>query len=110
MSRASKKLIISTEEIISTDEIRKNPDRTLIPYFLVDAVVHAPFSSHPGEMNYVHERDEEGLKEWIDATQTPEAARAYLEKYVYGVRNHEEYLDLIGHERLRELKEKCKGR
>jgi len=110
MSRASKKLIISTEEIISTDEIRKNPDRTTIPYFLVNAVVHAPFSSHPGEMNYVHERDEDGLKEWIDATQTAESTKAYMDKYVYGVKNHEEYLKLVGRDRLKMLKDKCKGR
>src|SRR5512143_2013325 len=78
MARACKRLIISAEEIVSTDEIRKYPDRTMIPYFLVDAVVHAPFGSHPGEMAYVYGRDEPGIREWIEASKTAEGAQAYL--------------------------------
>jgi len=103
MARASKRLILSAEEIVPTDEIRKYPDRTLIPYYLVDAVVHAPFGSHPGEMAYLYGRDEPALREWIEASKTAEGAQAYLNKYVYAVKNHREYLDLIGQERLTQL-------
>jgi len=100
MARACKRLIISAEEIIETDEIRAYPDRTVIPYYLVDAVVHAPFGSYAGEMPYLYCRDEELLREWVEASKTEEASRAYLDKYVYGVRNHQAYLELIGQERL----------
>ena len=100
MARASKRLIISAEEIVPTEEIRKNPDRTIIPYYLVDAVVHAPFGSFPGEMAYMYGRDEESLKEWIEASKTVEASQVYLDKYVYGVKNHAEYLARVGKERL----------
>ena len=110
MARASKRLIISTEEIIPTTEIRKYPDRTIIPYYLVDAVVPAPFGSHPGEMAYVYDRDEIGYREWIDASQTAEGAQAYLEKYVYSVKDHQAYLDLIGKARLAELAERREKR
>jgi acyl CoA:acetate/3-ketoacid CoA transferase alpha subunit len=103
MARASKRLIISAEELISTDEIRNRPDRTAIPYYLVDAVVHAPFASHPGEMCYVHRRDEELIREWVKEMEQPDTAAAYLQKYVYGVKNHEEYMDLIGRDRLASL-------
>jgi acyl CoA:acetate/3-ketoacid CoA transferase alpha subunit len=103
MARACKRLIISTEEIVDTDEIRKYPDRTIIPYFLVDAVVHAPFGSHPGEMAYVYGRDEAIIKEWIESSRTAEGAKAYLDKYIYGVKNHQEYLDLVGKARLDQL-------
>ena len=103
MARASKRLIISAEEIVPTDEIRKQPDRTIIPYWLVDAVVHAPFGSHPGEMAYVYGRDETAIREWVEASKTPEGAQAYLDKYIYNVKNHAEYLDLIGQERLRQM-------
>jgi len=103
MARASKRLLISAEEIVPTDEIRKYPDRTLIPYYLVDAVVHAPFGSHPGEMAYLYGRDEPALREWIEASKTAEGALAYLNKYVHAVKNHREYLDLIGQERLTQL-------
>ena len=103
MARASKRLIVSAEEIVSTDEIRKHPDRTIIPYYLVDAVVHAPFGSHPGEMAYVYGRDEPAIREWVEASKIPEAARAYLNTYVYDVKSHEAYLDLVGRDRLAQL-------
>ncbi len=103
MARACKRLIISTEEIVDTDEIRKYPDRTIIPYYLVDAVVHAPFGSHPGEMAYVYGRDEPVIREWVEASKTAEGATAYLDKYVFGVANHQEYLQLIGKERIQQL-------
>jgi acyl CoA:acetate/3-ketoacid CoA transferase alpha subunit len=109
MSRACKRLIISAEEIVPTEEIRKYPDRTIIPYFLVDAVVHAPYGSYPGEMAYMYGRDESGIKEWVDMSKTAEGAQEYLDKYVYGPKNHDEYLKLIGEERLKqcvELREK----
>jgi acyl CoA:acetate/3-ketoacid CoA transferase alpha subunit len=110
MARASKRLIISAEEIVPTEEIRKYPDRTIIPYYLVDAVVHAPFGSHPGEMAYLYERDDVVYREWIEASKTPEGAQAYLDKYVYGVKDHQAYLDLIGKARLDQLVEQRERR
>ena len=110
IARASKRLIISAEEIVPTEEIRKYPDRTIIPYYLVDAVVHAPFGSHPGEMAYVYGRDEPVIKEWVEFSKTPEGAKAYLDKYVYGVANHQEYMDMIGKERLSKLVEEREKR
>jgi acyl CoA:acetate/3-ketoacid CoA transferase alpha subunit len=100
MARAAKRLIISAEEIVSTEEIRKTPDRTLIPYYLVDAVIHAPFGSYPGEMAYVYGRDEPAIREWVEASRTAEGGQAYLDKYVYNLPDHAAYLDLVGQERL----------
>jgi len=102
MSRAAKRVIISAEEIVSDDEIRKYPDRTAIPYYLVDAVVHAPFGSYPGEMAYVYGRDEDLIREWVAASKTPEDAQAYLDKYIYNLPDHQAYIDLIGPARLEE--------
>ena len=103
MARACKRLIISAEEIVPTDEIRKYPDRTIIPYYLVDAVVHAPFGSHPGEMAYVYGRDEPIIKEWVESSKTVEGTQEYLDKYVHRVRDHQEYMQMIGKERLAQL-------
>lgn len=105
LARASKNLIISTEKIIPTEEIRKRPDQTMIPYYLVDAVVHAPFGSHPGEMCYEYERDEPQIKSWVEASRDPETTQAYLDQYIYNVKDHREYLDVVGRERLRELQD-----
>lgn len=104
MARASKTLIISTEEIVDTEEIRNHPDRTIIPYYLVDAVVEAPYGSHPGEMCYCYRRDEEQIREWVKASKKADTTQAYLEKYVYSVKDHQEYLKLIGDTRLEELR------
>ncbi len=105
MSRACKTLIISAEEIVPTDVIRRQPDRTIIPYYLVDAVVHAPFGSHPGEMCYHYERDEEHIQLWAEVSKKPETTQEYLEKYIYNLKDHQEYLDLIGEERLQYLQD-----
>lgn len=108
LARASKRLIISAEEIVDTDEIRRWPDRTVIPYFLVDAVVSAPFGSFPGEMPYLYARDEDILREWVESSKTEEDSQTYLDKYIRGISDHRAYLDLIGAERLnraRDLRE-----
>jgi len=105
MARASKRLLISAEQIVDTEYIRSHPDRTIIPYYLADAVIHAPFGSHPGEMAYVYERDEPQIKAWVEASKTPETAQTYLDKYIHNVTNHAEYLALIGQSRLDQLKD-----
>ncbi len=107
MARACKRLIISAEEIVSTDEIRRYPERTIIPYYLVDAVVHAPFGSHPGEMAYVYCRDEPAIKAWVQANESAEGAAAYLAEWVHDLPDHSAYLAKLGAERLEALR---KGR
>lgn len=104
LARAAKRLIISTEEIIPNDEIRRVPERTIIPYYLVDAVVLASFGSHPGEMARMYERDEPNIREWVEGSKTEVGALEYLRKYVYSVPDHDAYLDLIGRERLKALR------
>ena len=99
-TRACKRLIVSAEEIVENDEIRRYPDRTTIPYYLVDAVVHAPFGSFPGEMPYLYARDDGILREWVEGSKTTEGSQAYLEKYIHSVIDHKAYLDLIGPELL----------
>jgi hypothetical protein len=106
MARASKTLIISTEEIVDEEVIRSRPDRTIIPYYLVDAVVEAPYGSHPGEMCYQYVRDEPQIREWVEAAQEVNTTRAYLEKYIFSVKDHQEYLAKIGAERLGRLRQK----
>jgi acyl CoA:acetate/3-ketoacid CoA transferase alpha subunit len=104
LAAASKKLIISAEEIIDTERIRSQPDRTIIPYYMVDAVVHAPFGSHPGEMSGLYERDEEHIKDFYNATEEIETVKAYFDRWIYGTKNNEEYLALVGKEKLDQLK------
>lgn len=110
LARASKRLIISAEEIVETEQIRQYPDRTIIPYYLVDAVVHAPFGSHPGEMVYVYARDEEEIRTWVEASQTVDGASGYLNRFIHSVPDHMAYLNLIGEERLAKLRGEAERR
>lgn len=103
MARASKNLIVSAEEIVPTEEIREHPDRTIIPYYLVDAVVQAPWGSWPGEMAGQYERDEKHYRHFIESSKTPEGTEAYLKEWVYDLKNHDALIEKIGSERLDEL-------
>lgn len=105
MARACKRLIITTERIVDTAEIRRTPAQTLAPYWLVDAVCHVPYGSYPGNMPYEYYSDEVHLAEWLAAEQTPASLAAFLDKYIYGVKTFAEYLELKGGERrLAELR------
>jgi len=96
LARAAKRLIITTEEIIDHEKIREEPWKTVIPYFLVDAVVEVPFGAHPCNMPYLYYFDEEHIGEWLRLSKTEEGVQEYLNKYVYGVETFEEYLELVG--------------
>ena len=109
-ARASRRLIVSCEEIIDTDKIREYPEKTIIPWYLVDAVVEAPFGSHPGEMPYYYWRDEDHLSWYVKAAQTEETTKEYLQKWVWDVPSHKDYLELVGKETLNLIKSKTKGR
>ena len=100
---ASKKVIISTEELIETDEIRRDPARTTIPYYVVDAVVHAPFGAYPGEMQGRYASDMGHVIEVVGATMRGWIDK-YLEKYVTSVNSHAEMMDkLVGYQRIKEI-------
>jgi glutaconate CoA-transferase subunit A len=107
---ASKKVIISTEEIIDNDYIRRDPGKTTIPYYLVDAVVHAPFGCHPGEVAGRYTSDTESIMEVMRACGDPteNIMREYLERYIYSVADHREYLEkCVGISKLLQLTEQA---
>jgi glutaconate CoA-transferase subunit A len=104
VARACKHLIVTTERIVSIEEIRKNPCQTFIPYWLVDAVCEVRYGSYPGNMPYEYYSDEEHLSEWLEAEKDESTLKSLLDKYIYGTRNFQEYLELKGGEsRMREL-------
>lgn len=78
---ASRKVIISAEEIVDTEEIRRNPGATSIPYYAVDAVVHSPFGSYPGTCPGYYASDPEGVFEVFRAVMG-NGVPAYLDKWV----------------------------
>ncbi|MBI1885857.1 MAG: CoA transferase subunit A [Chloroflexi bacterium] len=101
---ASRKVIVSTEEIIDTEEIRRDPGRTTIPYYVVDAVVHLPFGAYPGEMQGRYASDIPHVIEVVGATLRG-FVEQYLQKWVHSVSSHAEMLEkLVGEQNLEGLK------
>jgi glutaconate CoA-transferase subunit A len=96
LARASKKLIITCERLIPHEEIRRDPSRTVIPFFCVDAVCEVPFGSYPGNMPYEYFSDEPHLRRWLDVEADPGAHKAFLDEYLFGVRDFNEYLNKCG--------------
>lgn len=105
LARASKRLIITTENLVEIAEIRRTPAQTHIPYWLADAVCHVPYGSYPGNMPYEYFFDDDHFAEWIDAEKDEASLGAFLHKYIYGTKDFAEYLALKGGEaRLAELR------
>ena len=96
LSRASRHLIVTTEKIVESSKIRQEPWKTVIPFYLVSAVVETPFGSHPCQMPYQYFFDEDHIGEWLSVSATDDGVQRYLEKYVYGVKDFSEYLRCIG--------------
>jgi glutaconate CoA-transferase subunit A len=96
LARSSKKVIITAERIITNDEIRRDPTSTFIPYWCVDAVCEVPYGSYPGNMYGEYFSDEDHLREWLKVEQDPEELKAFLDRNIYGVKDHFEYIERNG--------------
>ena len=101
---AAKHVILTAEEIVDEEVIRSDPDRTLIPEFIVDAVCHVPFCAHPSYTQGYYDRDNPFYLEWDKLSESPDALRAYLNEWVYGLPDRAAYWEKLGqevHERLK---------
>jgi glutaconate CoA-transferase subunit A len=96
LANASKRLIITTEKLISNKEVRSNPHNTQIPYYLVDAVCHVPFGAYPGNMAGEYFSDEDHLREWLDAEKDPDMFEEFVNKNIYECESHEDYVNRNG--------------
>jgi glutaconate CoA-transferase, subunit A len=94
--KASKRTIVMTEQLVSTETIRRYPERTLVPGFRVSHVVHLPFSAHPSSVYGVYDFDKAHIKLYAQASKTLEGLQVYLDQYVYGVADHWGYLEQVG--------------
>ncbi len=96
IAKASRRVIVTTEKIISNEEIRREPNKTVIPYWCVDAVIEVPFGSYPGNMPGEYFSDENHLNEWLTAEKDEEVFQQFLDRNVYSCNDFYEYLDKNG--------------
>lgn len=100
---AAKKVIITAEEIVSEDVIRSDPNRTLIPGFIVHAVCHVPYCCHPSYTQGYYDRDNEFYLLWDRISSDADEVKKYLDEWVYGVKDRGEYWEKLGEEKHRQL-------
>jgi glutaconate CoA-transferase subunit A len=100
---ASRRLILTAEEIVDESVIRSDPNRTLIPGFIISAVCHVPYASHPSYAQGYYDRDNEFYVKWDKISESVEMVKAYLDEWVFTVKDRNEYWQRLGpeiHQRL----------
>ncbi len=100
---ASEKVIVVVEEIVDEDVIRRDPNRTLIPGLIVDAVVHEPYGAHPSYVQGYYDRDNDFYLKWDESSRKQDTTEAWLQEWVYDLPDRAAYLEKLGHETLERL-------
>ncbi len=95
---AASRVILTAEEIVDAQVIRSDPNRTLIPGFIVSAVCHVPYCAHPSYTQGFYDRDNAFYLEWDNISRSREGVQAYLDEWVYGVKDRFEYWEKLGSE------------
>ena len=100
---AAKKVILTAEEIVDESVIRSDPNRTMIPGIVVSAVCHVPFACHPSYAQGYYDRDNEFYLAWDKISESPDTVKAWLDEWVYGVKDREAYWQKLGTETHKRL-------
>jgi len=106
MAMASKNVIVTCEKLVEHDLVASHPTQTSIPYFAVDAVVELPFGSFPSVCHDIHYYDKVHLEFYKGLTNQfrngdTDGLKAYFDKYVFGVNDTDEFIDLIPYKQLK---------
>lgn len=101
---AAQRVILTAEEIVDEEVIRSDPNRTMIPGFIVDAVCHVPYAAHPSYTQGYYDRDNAFYLAWDKISETPESVQAYLDEWVYGVKDRQEYWEKLSTETRESLR------
>jgi glutaconate CoA-transferase subunit A len=105
---ASKRVILTAEEIVEDVVIRSDPNRTLIPGFIVSAVCQVPGAAHPSYAQGYYDRDNDFYLKWDKISENAVTVKTYLDEWVYGVKDRLEYWQKLGEETHKRLKVKAR--
>jgi len=100
---AADKVIVVVEEVVDEDVIRRDPNRTIIPGLIVDAVVHEPYGAHPSYVQGYYDRDNDFYLKWDEWSRDQATTEAWLEEWVYALPDRAAYLDKLGRATLDRL-------
>jgi glutaconate CoA-transferase subunit A len=89
-------VIVTAEEIVDEAVIRADPNRTVVPGFIVDAVCHVPYGAHPSYAQGYYDRDNPFYLEWARISKEPEDLGGWLDEWVLGVPDQAAYWDKLG--------------
>jgi glutaconate CoA-transferase subunit A len=108
LAMAANSVILTTERIVSNDQIRRAPDHTKIPFFCVDAVVEVPYGSAPHECYGLYEPMMKHLEAYVAQVNADPVAgmQDYLEKHFFEPKSWNDYLALIGMDELLDATQK----
>jgi len=101
--RAAKRVIVVAEEIVEPEIIASDPNRTIIPEFLINAVVECPYGAHPSPVQGYYSRDNDFFREYHEQTKTKSESDAWLDRWVHGIPDRQSYVDQLGVDRLEAL-------
>jgi glutaconate CoA-transferase subunit A len=101
--RAAKRVIVVAEEIVAPEVIASDPNRTVIPGFLVSAVVECAFGAHPSPVQGYYSRDNQFFREYHEQTKSKSESDKWLDRWVYEVADREKYLQQLGTDRVASL-------
>jgi len=100
---AADSVIVVCEEVVDDADIRSDPNRTIIPGTIVDAVVVAPGACHPSYAQGYYDRDNRFYLEWDAISRDPDAIDAWIQEWVFDLSDHEQYRQKLGEDRWRAL-------
>jgi len=101
--RAAKRVVVVAEEVVAAEVIASDPNRTVIPGFLVSAVVECPYGAHPSPVQGYYKRDDAFFRQYHEQTKTKADSDAWLQRWVHGVKDRRAYINQLGACRVEEL-------
>lgn len=103
-AKAAKRVIVTCEELVPSEYLRRDPDQNQLPHFLIDAVIPAPYGAHPTACHLFYDYDPMHLNAFKKIAHNDETFRAYLDEWVYGIEDQAAYLDKVGQADLQKIK------
>lgn len=90
------KVIVTVEELVDDEVITSDPNRTLLPSHVVDAVVEVPKGAHPSFVQGYYDRDGDFYRQWNDISRDPETLEGWLDEWIHGLEGHRDYVSKQG--------------